>query len=351
MTGLQLAEAIATAAKGSVKPLPTGADREYAVIISESAIVLVREFRSGSIGVSVLAMRAWNIRGDEEAAITIRESAHLAREWLSANPNGVTALDVVLDAAPKIEKGTGAPCMLKTPGGQPAPTEMWLGDIGIFQQENGVKIPGCRTPKTRTQLAGVTEKMVKLAIAGQGWEKQIAIITPQLDAMAKSIADTLNREAPPPNAQWSARREHDDELHVECGPYGQKRVAAKITWKKTVFGCVAGLKGERGLNIAQNFDLARDTPAIVNAVRAQLSVLTPADLKIGERFWVIQAFEDDHHVNISPGEILKYVARVEEDHQPDAAIFERESLPGRQRATITDIWPIGSALDKYLKRV
>ncbi|MEO7110471.1 MAG: hypothetical protein ABI183_08550 [Polyangiaceae bacterium] len=351
MTGLQLAEAIATAAKGSVRPLPTGEDREYAVIVGGSAVVLVREFRSGSIGVSVLAMQAWNIRGDEAVALTIRESAHRAKEWLSANPNGVTALDVVLEAAPKIEIATGAPCILSTPGGQPAPTEMWLGDIGIFQQESAVRVNGCRTLKTRAQLGGVIEKMVKLANAGQGWAQQIEKIRPQLEAMAKTIAETLNREAPPPNGeQWSSDREDDTEFRVQCGAWAQKRIAAKITWKKTAFGCVAGLKN-RGVVITEGFDLARDIAKIVEAVRFQNSVLTSADMKIGECFWVIQDFGDDHKTRVSAGEVLKYIARVEEDHQPNAATFERESLPGRQKIDITDVWEIGSALDLYLKRV
>lgn len=351
MTGLQIAEAIANAARGSVASLPTGPDHEYAVILEGSAIVLVREFRSGSIGVSVLAMRAWNLRGDEDASTVVRESAQLALHHQSKNPNGVTALDVAIHAAPTIAAAIGGPCILKTPGGQPAPTEMWLDDIGIFQQENTVKVAGCRVLKTRAQLEGVIEKMVKLANAGQGWAQQIAKIKPQLEAMGKTIAETLDREAPSPSGErWISTREHDDEFRIQCGPYLQKRIAATITWKKTVFGCVAGLKN-RGFVIAEGFDLARDLPKIVSAVRFQNSVMTSADIKIGERFLASQAFEDDGHVKISPGELLKYVARVEEDHVPNAAIFERESLPGRQKISITDIWEIGSALDLYLKRL
>ncbi len=304
MTGRELANAIG----GNVRELPC--DPQWPAfgveIVPAGCVVLVRD-HGNLISISVGA-RGWRIsRDDALPADVIGE----AKRQAATHAEDATMVDAALALAPALERAFGMEWLLSIPGGQIAPTEMWLtherGDddasVGIFVDAIRVA-PTYIALSKRADLDAACAAAIEAVKAQRASYERNAALSIECERVAKDLAARLGK-----CAATSGRRTPSWFTAVTWSVVDGQRALAHVEARDGNVFVDAGLPGSSGWH-GTAADATQNIDAIAHAIDAMSGVVTFDSLDINARYRVIAPLH-----GLVVGEIVTYGGPID-NHAP-----------------------------------
>jgi hypothetical protein len=323
MNGREIATELARATNGVVRTLATDAQYpSFGVEIAPAGCVILVRDHGYVTGVSV-GMRAWSVSSIEPMPADIATEA-LRR--VATHGFETTMADASLALAPALEGAFEERWELSIPGGQPAPTEMWLhpverrerASVGIFPASVRVPPTMIAMPVER-RLAPLCRDVIDAVRAQHGAYDRNVVISQECGRVARAIAArfhlTWRVDGPPSPSYFSP-------IALKLGDEAQRELA-RVEEIDGVLVVRAGLaKGGWQGPAARALG---ELDAIGRAIDAMKGVVTMDELREGTRYRVLDSFG-----GLVKGETVRYMGPID-NHAPHEFI-----RPGGEQVLIDE---------------
>ncbi len=309
MNGVELAEAVRAATGGNTRALPCDPRwPAFGVAIAPGGCVVLVRDHGGMLTASV-GRRAWHVTIGQGMPLDLPGQA---KQWATAHADESTLTDAAVTLGPVLDREMSEHWVLSIPGGQPAPTEMWLhpqgdnlrGSVGIFATSIHIGEKIVPMARARRFASTCTEVVQRVREQRTAYARNVTL-SEECKRLATDLAARLGKSTNVSGSQWPTYSSA-----VIAAVVDGTREVARVSARDGTLFVDAGLPGDRGWHGAADQATGDGFEALVRAIAKMDGAVTYDSLAYNHRYRVLLSYR-----GLRAGEIVTYGGPID-NHAP-----------------------------------